>query len=210
MSEASVSTSEVDSDDSGDSPVFNYTYAMTAPIVPSIAADLSCFENRKRKDSKEHEQSDQTLHDSSHPTVLNSDEGSNPTALEHLEPYLPNNSNPCTRSRSNKQAPTTKTKHPVFESPILRTSSKFLGPEPNATESLHHRLPTEIWFLILGQMPDQPALYALLEAYPSLKPLWRNRYTEIHEGIYQKAGYTKGNGGEGLKRYLRLVENQHK
>ncbi|KAL8993422.1 MAG: hypothetical protein Q9169_006354, partial [Polycauliona sp. 2 TL-2023] len=175
MSEAPASISEVDSDDSGDSPVFIYTYAMAAPIVPSNAADLSCFGNRKRKDSKEHEHSDQTLHDSSHSTVLNSDEGSERAALDHLTHLPDTDLQSIDSTGSNTESPTNKTKHPVFECPILRTFRKVLGPEPNATESLHHRLPTEIWFLILGQMPDQPALYALLEAYPSLKPLWRNR-----------------------------------
>lgn len=54
-----------------------------------------------------------------------------------------------------------------------------------------HGLPTDILYLILDEMPDQPTLYAFLNAFPSLKPMWRRNYTEIHRRIYEKAGLSE-------------------
>ncbi|KAI4093257.1 MAG: hypothetical protein LQ339_007735 [Xanthoria mediterranea] len=54
-----------------------------------------------------------------------------------------------------------------------------------------HGLPTDILYLILDEMPDQPTLYAFLKAFPSLKPIWRRNYSEIHRRIYEKAGLSE-------------------
>lgn len=39
-------------------------------------------------------------------------------------------------------------------------------------------------------------MYALLKAFPPLKPLWRDKYTDIHERIHSRAGLsTEGRKG---------------
>ena len=72
--------------------------------------------------------------------------------------------------------------------PDIRRRPQQLPSEPHTSL---HGLPTDILYLILDEMPDQPTLYAFLNAFPSLKPMWRRNYTEIHRRIYEKAGLSE-------------------
>lgn len=78
-----------------------------------------------------------------------------------------------------------------------------LPPEPYTRL---HNLPMDILYLILDEMPDQPTLYSLLKAFPSLKPLWRRNYTEIHERIYEKAGLSRKKITKGTKRGQKILQ----
>lgn len=71
--------------------------------------------------------------------------------------------------------------------PDIRLPQQLLS-EPHTSL---HGLPTDILYLVLDEMPDQPTLYAFLKAFPSLKPMWRRNYTEIHRRIYEKAGLSE-------------------